>query len=61
MGGLRGVRLRCVGGKGGRGGLCYARNNLKKSQFYVILRGVLWGPWGTWGSVGGAGGRGGFA
>ena len=45
--------LTCRGSAGGaigvRGGLCYARNNFKKSQFYVILRGV-WG-----------GGRGGFA
>ena len=37
VGGLRGVLLGCVGG------LCYAQNNVKKSQFYVILRRVLWG------------------
>ena len=36
---------------GGGGGPCYAPNNVKKSQFYVILWGVLWG------SVGGLGCR----
>ena len=29
--------------RGGVGGLCYARSNIKKTEFYVILRGVLWG------------------
>ena len=40
VGGQWGGLYRCVDGEGRRGGLCYARNNVKKSQFHVILWGV---------------------
>ena len=54
----RGGAIGCwgvVGVVGGAEGLCYAPNNLKKSQFYVILWGILWwlvgdvggGAWGV--------------